>query len=72
MNKNKYLTIIPRGRTGYEMTTNEAHSAELHWLWSFHIQQARMKLAGENVKALLVKKVLNFSAMNCCKWSVVS
>ena len=31
-----------------------------------------MKLAEENVKASLLKKVLNISAMSCCKWSVVS
>ena len=30
------------------------------------------KLAEENVKASLLKKVLNLSALNCCKWSVVS
>ena len=31
-----------------------------------------MKLAKENVKALLLKKVLNLSALNCGKWSVIS
>ena len=34
-----------------------------------------MKLAEENVKASLLKKVLNLSALNCCmacKWSGVS
>ena len=30
------------------------------------------KLAEENIKALLLKKVRNLSALNCCKWSVVS
>ena len=31
-----------------------------------------MKLADENVKASLLKEVLNLLALNCCKWSVVS
>ena len=29
------------------------------------------KLAEENVKASLLKKMLNLSVLNCCKWSVV-
>ena len=31
-----------------------------------------IKLAEENVKASLLKKVMNLSAPNCCKWLVVS
>ena len=37
--------------------------------------QSRMnliKLAEENVKAWFLKKLLNLSALNCCKWSLVS
>ena len=31
-----------------------------------------LKLAEENAKASLLRKTLNLSALNCCKWSVVS
>ena len=31
-----------------------------------------IKLAEENVKAWFLKKLLNLSALNCCKWSLVS
>ena len=30
-----------------------------------------IKLAEENVKAWFLKKLLNLSALNCCKWSLV-
>ena len=39
----------------------------LQRFWSNFIE-----LAEENVKASLLKKVLKLSALNCCKWSVVS
>ena len=29
-----------------------------------------LKLAEENARASLLKKLLNLSALNCCKWSV--